>query len=412
MREPVRKERFFGWSVAWAAFVVAVFAWGIGFYGPSVFLQTLHDTRGWSITQISTAISAHYLMSAVVIAYLPEIHRKFGVSITTFVGALFTALGLAAWSGAWEPWHLFAAAVPSAAGWAMTSGAALNAIVSKWFDRDRPKAMGLAFNGASVGGIIFIPLWVYLIGRFGFQAAALAVAGTTVVTIGFLSAKYLRASPDSLGVSPDGGISKQSTSRSMPSLSRLEILRTPKFITMSAAFSLGLFAQIGLVAHLIVRLTSEVGVTGAGMLVSLATVSAVVGRTLLGWWIGDRDRRLALALNFMVQITGVLFLMFGGAWPTLALGCVLFGLGMGNLTSLSPLIAQAEFDRKDVMTVVALIIGINQAVFAFAPAIVGALRDATSDYVLPFAVLACIQLLSAIIILLGRDAVRPPQMSV
>ena len=94
----------------------------------------------------------------------------------------------------------------------------------------------------------------------------------------------------------------------------------------------------------------------------------------------------------MVQITGVLFLMFGGAWPTLALGCVLFGLGMGNLTSLSPLIAQA--------------------VFAFASAIVGALRDATSDYVLPFAVLACIQLLSAIIILLGRDAVRPPQMSV
>ena len=86
--------------------------------------------------------------------------------------------------------------------------------------------------------------------------------------------------------------------------------------------------------------------------------------------------------------TGVLFLMFGGAWPTLALGCVLFGLGMGNLTSLSPLIAQAEFDRKDVMTVVALIIGINQAVFAFAPAIVVALRDATSDYVLPFAVLA------------------------
>ena len=36
------KNRFFGWSVAWAAFALAVFAWGIGFYGPSVFLQTLH----------------------------------------------------------------------------------------------------------------------------------------------------------------------------------------------------------------------------------------------------------------------------------------------------------------------------------------------------------------------------------
>jgi hypothetical protein len=36
------KKRFFGWSVAWAAFALAVFAWGIGFYGPSVFLQVLH----------------------------------------------------------------------------------------------------------------------------------------------------------------------------------------------------------------------------------------------------------------------------------------------------------------------------------------------------------------------------------
>jgi hypothetical protein len=36
---------FFGWRVVWAAFVVAVFGWGVGFYGPSVFLQVLHKDR-------------------------------------------------------------------------------------------------------------------------------------------------------------------------------------------------------------------------------------------------------------------------------------------------------------------------------------------------------------------------------
>src|SRR5690606_14829407 len=30
---------FFGWRVVWAAFTIAVLAWGIGFYGPSIFLQ-------------------------------------------------------------------------------------------------------------------------------------------------------------------------------------------------------------------------------------------------------------------------------------------------------------------------------------------------------------------------------------
>ena len=46
------------------------------------------------------------------------------------------AVGLIGWSGAWQPWQLFLAAIPSAVGWATTSGAARNAIVARWFDRD------------------------------------------------------------------------------------------------------------------------------------------------------------------------------------------------------------------------------------------------------------------------------------
>src|SRR5712671_978292 len=61
-------SNFFGWKVAWVAFLVAVFAWGIGFYGPSVFLQTLHATRGWSVSTISAAITVHFLFSALIVA--------------------------------------------------------------------------------------------------------------------------------------------------------------------------------------------------------------------------------------------------------------------------------------------------------------------------------------------------------
>jgi cyanate permease len=158
---------------------------------------------------------------------------------------------------------------------------------------------------------------------------------------------------------------------------------------------------------LIVRLTPDVGITGAGLLASLATLCAVIGRTLAGWWIGDHDRRVAAAINFAVQIFGVLLLGFGTGWVLLTFGCILFGLGIGNLTSFPPLIAQKEFNRADVVTVVALIVAINQAVFAFAPAIVGAFRDAGADYVLPFAMIACVQLLAATVVLLGQGISSP-----
>jgi predicted MFS family arabinose efflux permease len=403
----VGTTRFFGWSVAWSAFTIAVFAWGIGFYGPSVFLQTLHASRGWPISQISLAITAHFVLSAIVIACLPDIHRRVGIARTTFLGAVATAAGLVLWSNSRELWQLFVAAIPSAAGWALTSGAALNAMVAAWFDRDRPMAMALAFNGASVGGMLFVPLWVYLIESIGFPLAALLVGGCMVAVVAYLCASFLARSPDELGLAPDGDTSRRQAQRPKPRLSRAEIVRTPHFLTISAAFALGLFAQIGLLAHLVVRLTPEVGIEHAGMLVSLTTVCAVIGRTVTGRWIGEHDRRVAAAINFAVQIGGVLLLIFSGGWVGLTLGCVLFGLGIGNLTSLPPLIVQTEFDRADVVTVVALIIAINQGVFAFAPAIIGALRDATADYQLPFALIAGTQLLAAVIVLLGRGSGGP-----
>ena len=84
-----------------------------------------------------------------------------------------------------------------------------------------------------------------------------------------------------------------------------------------------------------------------------------------GWLVDRGSRRpIAAAVNFTIQIVGVLLLIIGNGWVSLTLGCVLFGLGIGNLTSLPPLIVQKEFDREDVVTVVALIVAINQAVFA------------------------------------------------
>ena len=53
---------------------------------------------------------------------------------------------------------------------------------------------------------------------------------------------------------------------------------------------------------------------------------------------------------------------------------VLFGIGFGNATSLPPLIAQTEFVAADVTRVVALIVGVSQATYAFAPAAFGLIR--------------------------------------
>jgi MFS family permease len=383
-----------GWKVVWVAFTVAVFGWGLGFYGPPVYLPVLHAKHGWSISLISSAITAHYLVGAVLIANLPSVYRRFGIGLVTVAGAVLAGAGAVAWANASEPWHLLPALVLSAAGWSATSGAALNALVSPWFDRDRPKAISMAFNGASVGGILFTPLWTALIAGLGMPVSALILGGAMIVILVPLARLTLWTHPPA--------VAKQAT----PPASRRELAATRSFITISAAFALGLFAQIGLFAHLIVRLTPDFGPAMAAGAISIVTLCAILGRTVLAWMLGEHDRRLALAANLLMQAVGSLLLAFGQGVLPLAVGCVLFGLGVGNLTSLMPLIAQKEFRPTDVGTVVALVTAINQAVFALAPGIFGWLRDLTGGYLEAFLLAGAVQAMAAGVIVSVRHRSR------
>lgn len=118
-----------GWRAVWTAFVVAVFGWGVGFYDPAVYLVTLHRERGWSISTLSAAITAHFLVSALLITRLPMLYRRLGLARVTIEGTVLAAAGVLAWAEARQPWQLVPALVLSAAGWSTMSGAALNAVV-------------------------------------------------------------------------------------------------------------------------------------------------------------------------------------------------------------------------------------------------------------------------------------------
>jgi MFS family permease len=413
------RNGFFGWRVVGAAFIVGVFAWGINFYGPPIFLEILHTSRGWPVPLVSAAITTHFLLGAVVVANLAALHQRFGIAAITRAGALLTALGVLGWAFAQEPWQLFLATPISGAGWAMTSGAALNAMVAPWFVRRRPVALSMAFNGASMGGVIFSPLWVMLIATFGFPTAAILVAVSVVVVLWLLAGRYIGRSPAEMGLVSDGDIADRPplSAKRAPAPADAAPLARPwqdrRTMTLATAAALALFAQIGLVTHLFSLLVPILGTAAAGATMGAATGCAILGRTLLGMVLGPTaDRRLVAAANVTVQAMGsIVLLSAGSSLPMVLLGCALFGLGLGNVTSLPPLIAQTEFRPADVARVVALVTAISQAGYAFAPAAFGLLRSLSGTMgftsspdsaPLLFVAAAIIQLAAAGAALLGR----------
>ncbi len=399
------KPAFAGWRTVRAAFLVAAFGWGVGFYGPPVFLQAVQETRGWPVVTVSAAVTVHFLAGALVVAGLARLHQRLGVAAVTRAGAVLSAAGVLGWALAPAPALLFAATLVSGAGWAMTGAAAINAIVSPWFARRRPAALGMAFNGASLGGVVGSPLWVALIAAAGFPVAAALVGAVMVVVLWWLSARVLAVTPAMLGQVPDGeaGVAAAGPVREAAPLGPRPWAER-RFATLAAANALGLFAQIGLIAHLLSLMVPVLGVQAAGLAMGLATACAVAGRTALGWLMPPgSDRRVVLAVNYGVQVagSGLLLASGGTSVPLLLMGVALFGLGLGNATSLPPLVAQREFGEADVARVVALVTAFGQAAYAFAPAAFGVLRELQGGW-LVFVAAGLVQALAAGAAIMGR----------
>ena len=131
------REGFFGWTVVWGAAALAVCGWGLGFYGPPIYLHVIHQSRGWPLALVSAAVTTHYLVGALTVANLPAIYARWGIARATKAGAVALSLGIFGWSLATAPWQLFLAAATSGMGWVTRScSARVNMMASYSSDWD------------------------------------------------------------------------------------------------------------------------------------------------------------------------------------------------------------------------------------------------------------------------------------
>jgi hypothetical protein len=232
--------------------------------------------------------------------------------------------------------------------------------------------------------VVFSPLWVVLIERSGFFAASAIVGGVMVAVAATLASAVLAKTPELLGQRPDGDApctpeGSPSPAHTRPLTGR-QLWRNRQFLTLAAGMAAGLFAQIGLIAHLFSLLVPTMGAKVAGLTMGLATACAISGRYIVARTLPiGVDRRFVCCAAYAAQLIGSIVLLAADESQTglILSGVVLFGSGIGNATSLPPLVAQREFAKEDVARVVALIVAISQATYSFAPAVFGLVLTAS-----------------------------------
>src|SRR5260370_34661256 len=98
--------RYHGWWVVSCCFGVALYGWGFGFYGLSLYLVALTKAHGWSPATISAAITFYYIAGAFLVMQVGDTIEKRGARIVVLLGVGLMGLGVLGLTGDQQPWRL------------------------------------------------------------------------------------------------------------------------------------------------------------------------------------------------------------------------------------------------------------------------------------------------------------------
>jgi len=396
-------KTFHGWWMVAGCMAVAMVAWSFALYGPSVYLHTISQTHHWSIGLVSSALTLSFLVNASVLSFVGSAIAKHGPRLVMALGAAVMAAGFVAMSQISEIWHVYASFALMGLGWSCLSTTAITSSLAPWFERHQGRAVSTAMLGASIGGMVGVPILLALIAWLGFNKAMIIVALILLSTVWSVSFFILRHRPQDLGLYPDGEAPVSQANNPLAKVwSRAEALRTLALRSIALTFGLALMVQIGFLTHQVSLLLPALGQAATAGCVTAAAMLAFAGRILLAKFSDRLDvRQIAFAVLLTAGASlGLGFLFPDQVWALVV--CVLgYGFTAGNITTLPPVIVRREFGAASFGAIFGIAATLMQLMSAMGPAFFGMLYDLSGGYRLPLGLAALLNIFAAVIILLG-----------
>ena len=377
-----------GWT-----FTVAT---GLGFYSLAVYLNVLTHSRGFALTTVSYAVSSFFLVSAVVNVPLGRLIRRVEPRWVMLGGSVLSGLSLFLLGRVDAVWQLYLDFTIFGCGFSASSYLPGTAVIVGLFDADRARALALALTGGSVGGVVVAPLLTRVVAARGLTGTApwlglayLILAGVPVV---FVVRSHLAAPPLDSGAAA-----------AAPGIRYAVAVRSAAFALVTVSFGVLMADQVGTQVQ-IVAIGSAMGLGNAGIAVSIMASATVVGR-LIG--------AFALSRLPVIGFSAVMGVLQGASFGVLALlpgltglavGTVLFGITIGNLTVLIPLVVVELFGLTDYPRIYAVSQFGASVGTAGGPAVLAWLHSGFGSYRLPLLILAGISGVASVVV----ARLRPP----
>jgi MFS family permease len=399
------KSPYYGWWIVGACLVAGLIGNAFGLFGASVYLRILVSTKGWSTGAVSGAATLLYVVSAILLVPVGILIGRYGPRPIVALGATAIAAGVIAIGRVSELWQVYAAFLVMGVAWACLSTTAVATTIAPWFEKYQGRAVSIASLGASVGGMIGVPLLLSGTSHFGFVATTTMVGAASLAILLPLAYFVLRHRPEDMGLNPDGALVRETAvGRPSATWTRRQALRTGALRSVIVTFELGMMVQVGFLTHQVTLISSSLSLSATSWTMAATAGAALLGRIALAQFADRVDDRLVAAGVLSLASFGLLALTLSAQPWMLVVISMVFGFTVGNVTTLSPIIVRREFGAASFGPVYGIASCAIQLAAAAGPALYGILHDAWGNYGLALLVAAGPDLIAAGAVLFTRHA--------
>ena len=403
-RSPTKTLKgFYGWRIVAATFVMLMTSAGLGFYALTLYLRTLTEERGFSVSSVSGATALFFVVSGLTGVVVGRLINRGDPRPVIAAGAVVAAAALVALGRVTELWQVYATYALFGAGFAACALVPSSTLVSRWFHRRRSVALSVSSTGLSVGGILLTPAAAALIDDVGLREASWWLALAFLVGVIPISILLLRPDPASMGLRPDGDVvaDDDDAPSAVAGLAYADVVRSRLFRSITVAWTLALLAQVGGMAHVFSLADDRVDDATAALVVSVLAASSMTGRLVGGWLLTRLELRATSLAWFAVQAIGLSSLALVDGRAAVLVSASLFGFSVGNVLLLQPVVLADVFGVRDYPRVFATSQLVSTIGVAGGPLLLGLLRDMTDGYGAAYLSAAAVSLMASAVVLVA-----------
>src|SRR6266478_2844094 len=195
---------FYGWWIVLAAFLNLFFAVGIIFYGFPVFYPAFVESLGFTRAQVTQGFFLGFLVAGLPFGLLAgAVIDRIGARWVILSGAGLVGISLVLMGSMTRLWHYELLCILEVVGYVLAGPIANQVLVARWFQVRRGRAMGYAYLGLGLGGVVSPLLSNFLIRNFGWRHALEFIGSLVMIVLIPVGIFVTRSVPADLGLSPD-----------------------------------------------------------------------------------------------------------------------------------------------------------------------------------------------------------------